>query len=71
MTGVQTCALPIYKVIEKDPNRVVVYLNIADCYWELNQKEKAKQNYQKYLSLMKSQKKDLKKIPKRVYERIK
>lgn len=59
------------KVIEKSPNRVVTYLNIADCYWELNEKEKAKENYLKYIQLMKDQKKNLKKIPKYVFERIK
>lgn len=59
------------KVIEKFPNRVVAYLNIADCYWATNEKEKAVENYQKYCQLMKSKKKDLKKIPKYVYERLK
>lgn len=59
------------KIIKHSPNRAVAYLNIADCYWALNQKKEAKLSYQKYLSLMQSQKKDLKKVPKRVYERIK
>lgn len=59
------------KVIEKSPKRTVAYLNIADCYWETNKKEKAKENYKKYIELMKEQKKDLKKMPKSVYERIK
>lgn len=59
------------KAIELNSERVVAYLNIADCYWKLNQKEEAKNAYQKYLSLMQSQNKDLKKVPKRVYERIK
>jgi len=59
------------KVIEKFPNRVVAYLNRADCQWELKEKEKAKRDYKKYVQLMKEQKKDLKKIPDYVYERIK
>jgi hypothetical protein len=59
------------EVIEKSPNRVVAYLNIADCYWEINKKEKSKENYEKYIQLMKKQKKDLKKIPKYVYDRLK
>ena len=59
------------KIIEKFPIRTVAYLNIADCYWELKDKEKAKANYNNYIDLMKSQKKDVKKIPKYVYERIK
>ena len=59
------------KVIEKFPNRVVAYLNRADCLWELKEKEKVKRDYKKYVQLMKEQKKDLKKIPDYVYERIK
>lgn len=59
------------KVIKQSPRRIVAHLNIADCYWELNQKSEAKASYLKYLSLMKTQKKDLKKVPKRVYERMK
>lgn len=58
-------------IINKFPTRTVAYLNIADCYWETNEKEKAIENYKKYVQLMKAQKKDLKKIPKYVYERIK
>lgn len=58
-------------LISQNPNRVVAYLNIADCYWETNQKSKAVDNYNKYILLMRSQKKDLKKIPKYVYERVK
>lgn len=62
--------LYLNKVIEKFPTRAVAYLNIADCYWELKNIDKAKKNYNKYVQLMKEQKKDLKKIPKYVYERI-
>jgi hypothetical protein len=58
------------KIIQKFPRRVVAYLNIADCYWEIKEKEKAIINYKKYIQLMKEQKKDLKKIPKYVYDRI-
>ena len=61
----------LQKIIKDNPNRVVSYLNIADAYWDTNNKSEAKKNYQKYISLMKSQKKDLSKIPPRVYERIK
>ena len=39
--------------------------------WGFDENEDAKKSYQKYLSLMKSQNKDLNKVPKRVYERIK
>lgn len=58
-------------VIQKYPSRVVAYLNIADNYWELHEKEKAIENYKKYIKLMEDQKKDLKRIPKYVYERLK
>ncbi|WP_373567440.1 hypothetical protein [Chryseobacterium sp. WG23] len=44
---------------------------MADAYWEINDKGKAKEYYQKYISLMKTQDKDLKKIPQRVRDRNK
>lgn len=59
------------KIINKYPSRIVAWLNLADTYWELDEKAKAKDAYQKYTSLMKSQNKDLSKIPQRVYERSK
>lgn len=58
-------------IVKKEPTRIVAYLNLADAYWGLNNIEKAKESYRKYIELMKSQKKDLSKIPQRVYERIK
>lgn len=58
------------EIIKIEPNRVVAYLNIADCFWETNEKEKAVENYKFYIELMKKQKKDLKKIPKYVFDRI-
>ncbi len=57
-------------ITQQFPNRVVAYLNLADAYWGLDNEEKAKENYRKYVSLMKSQKKDLSRIPKRVYDRV-
>ncbi|WP_294322971.1 hypothetical protein [uncultured Chryseobacterium sp.] len=59
------------KILEKDPNRVVAWLNIADTQWMLNNSHDAKNSYQKYITLMKIQKKDLNRIPKRVYDRTK
>ena len=59
------------KVLQKSPGRVVAYLNIADAYWGNNEKAKAKESYNKYIELMKSQEKDMNKIPTRVYDRIK
>ena len=53
------------------PERVVAWLNIADVNWKLQKYEEAKKQYIQYLTLMKSEKKDLKKIPKYVFNRIK
>jgi tetratricopeptide (TPR) repeat protein len=58
------------KVISKSPDRVVAYLNIADAYWGNNEREEAGRSYEKYVELMKSQGKDMKKIPQRVHDRI-
>lgn len=58
------------KIIQKYPDRVVAYLNLADNYWATYNPKLAKENYRKYIELMKSQKKDLKKIPNYVYKRI-
>jgi len=59
------------KTLEISPTRTVAYLNIADCHWELKNNDKAIENYNIYIQLMKEQKKDLKKIPKYVYDRLK
>lgn len=55
------------KIIEKYPNRIVAYLNLADSYIGINNKEEAKENYEKYVKLMKQDNKD-ERIPKRVLE---
>ena len=55
------------KIIEKFPNRTVAYLNLADAYNGINNKEKAKENYEKYINLMEQDNKE-NKIPKRVLE---
>jgi len=57
------------EITSQFPDRIVAYLNLGDVYWKINEKDKAKENYIQYISLMKSQKKDLSKIPKRVYDR--
>ncbi|RZK09617.1 MAG: tetratricopeptide repeat protein, partial [Flavobacterium sp.] len=44
-------------VIQTYPKRVVAYLNLADTFWELGEKQKAILNYGKYIELMKSQNK--------------
>jgi tetratricopeptide (TPR) repeat protein len=55
------------KIIEKFPNRTVAYLNLADAYNGINENEKAKENYEKYINLMKQDNRESK-IPKRVLE---
>lgn len=57
------------QIISQFPDRIVAYLNLGDVYWKLNEKHKAKENYTQYISLMRSEKKNLSKIPKRVYDR--
>nr|WP_315028945.1 hypothetical protein [uncultured Chryseobacterium sp.] len=69
--GNQLAIYILNEIIKKCPNRTVAYLNLADSYWNTGEKEKAKVNYQNYFSLMKSQKKDLSKVPKYVGERMK
>jgi len=61
----------LQKILEKYPSRVVAYLNIADSYWLSGDKTKAQENYKKYVALMKSQNKEIRKIPNRVWTRIK
>lgn len=58
-------------IVKQFPERSVAYLNLADSFWNTNQKEKAIENYNIYKSLVKSQKKHLKKIPDRVIIRTK
>lgn len=66
-----TAEILLEKILQNFPERVVAWLNLADLQWKLDEREKAKISYKKYLLLMKSQNKDLKKIPLRAYERIK
>ncbi len=58
------------KIIDKYPNRVVAYYNLADAYWSSFNTTEAKKAYKKYVELMiKENKED--KIPSRVKERLK
>lgn len=58
------------KVLEKFPDRMVAYLNLADAYWEFkDERSTAKKYYKMYLQFYKD--KNSKKIPSRVLERIK
>lgn len=61
----------LLEIVNFSPDRVVAYLNLGDAQWGFDENEDAKKSYQKYISLVKTQGKDLNKIPKRVYERIK
>ena len=58
-------------IIKIYPTRTVAFLNLADSYYNVEEKNKAKTNYKKYISLMITQGKDLKKVPQRVYDRSK
>lgn len=40
------------KVISGSPSRMVAYLNIADAYWSKGEKDRASDNYKKYIDLM-------------------
>lgn len=57
------------EVINKQPKRVVAYLNLADSYWAAGNTKQASLTYEKYQSLMKD-KGELSKVPERVKERI-
>ncbi|MGU3373772.1 tetratricopeptide repeat protein [Chryseobacterium sp. M5A1_1a] len=70
--GNQKAAIELLnQITTKFSGRTVAYLNLADSYWNIGEKDKAINCYKEYLSLMKTQKKDLRKIPEYVYTRIK
>jgi len=70
-TGYFTNAVDILTaVIKYNPERTVAYLNIADAYYDLNDTVNGKTAYQKYIDLMKKEGKE-KKIPQRVFDRVK
>ena len=58
------------KILQKYPNRTVAYYNIADAYWAIGEKEKAKEAYRTYIKQMKAKGKE-KRIPKTVLKRAK
>ncbi len=58
------------RILKKFPNRTVAYINLGDAYWGLGKQKQAKEAYEKYIELMKTNGKESK-IPQRVYERIK
>jgi len=58
------------KIIDKDPNRAVAYVNLGDAYWGLGEKNKAQKAYKIYIKLMKEKGKE-KQIPSSLLERIK
>jgi hypothetical protein len=66
----QEAIVVLSEVIAKFPDRIPAYLNIADAYLGLNNAQKAKENYQKYIELMTKAGKQTK-IPKRVIDRVK
>lgn len=67
----QQSKILLEQIIRQFPDRIVAYLNLADVLWKMHDQNQAKIHYAKYLSLMKSQNKNLSKVPQRVYDRIK
>ncbi len=64
-------AIEIFEMVLKiAPQRSVVFLNLADSYWEVNRWQKAKSNYQIYANRMDRQN-NIQAIPKRVERRLK
>lgn len=57
-------------IIDKQPNRVVAYLNLADAYWDVKDFGSAKNKYKKYIELMREAGKGGK-IPTKVFDRSK
>ncbi|WP_024870785.1 tetratricopeptide repeat protein [Tolumonas lignilytica] len=57
-------------IINRDPERVVAYLNLADAYWDIKSFDSARTKYKKYIELMKKEGKE-NKIPSIVFERSK
>ncbi len=57
------------KIVELFPKRTVAHINIGDAYWDVGEKQKAKESYKKYLSQMKSSGKE-DKIPTQILKRI-
>ncbi|MDF9621054.1 hypothetical protein P5705_25705 [Pseudomonas entomophila] len=56
------------RVVAADPQRIVAHLNLADSYWGLGDRDKARQSYQRYRELMVADGKAAR-IPPRVVER--
>jgi len=56
-------------IIKFNPNRTVAYINLGDAYWGLDQKDKAKIAYVKYVELMRANEKESR-IPQVVLNRI-
>jgi tetratricopeptide (TPR) repeat protein len=61
-------SIPIFeKIISTEPARIVTNLDLADAFWEIGEKEKARPFYAKYSMAMKKAK--FKTVPPRVLER--
>ncbi|MFP1879074.1 tetratricopeptide repeat protein [Lonsdalea quercina] len=63
-------SIKYFEVVKrKNPNRMAVYLNLADSFWEMKSTVKSMSNYRQYVKLMKMAGHN-KQIPSRVLERI-
>lgn len=64
------CAISLLEdIIKISPKRIVAYLNLGDAYWAKEEKDKAIENYNKYIELMKEKGWEGK-TPKKVIERL-
>ncbi|CAM3792101.1 hypothetical protein FLGE108171_15200 [Flavobacterium gelidilacus] len=61
----------LLEIVKFSPEKASLYLSLGDSQWGFEDEENAKKSYEKYLDLLKINKNDINKIPKRVYERIK
>ncbi|RZJ70728.1 hypothetical protein [Flavobacterium sp.] len=66
----ETAIYVLEKVVSKNPERAVAWLNLGDYLWETKNSENAKKAYSTYVSLIEQQKKSATKIPKRVHQRL-
>lgn len=67
--GMNSQAIEYFNIVKnKSPQRAVVYLNLADAYWEIKNQKEASINYKKYIEVMKRKGKS-KLVPIRAIER--
>ncbi len=68
--NIYTAITILENILYRYPKRTVAYINLGDAYWGLEEKDNARQAYQKYIELMKANGKESK-IQKRIFDRMK